>query len=75
MDKQGKVQVFEYVLSKLLEWHKEVNGNVQNDIGYLKSLKLLFFISAVGTSKNSENTLLDSVFDNFVAMPGNYIQL
>ena len=76
MDKLKKIEAFEYLLFKLDEWHTVQNKNGrQNDLSILKSLKLLFFISAVGTKKDSESTLLDEVFDNFVAMPYGHVEI
>lgn len=70
-----KIQAFEYVLFKLDEWYKEINPSAKNnDISVLKALKLLFFVSAVGTVKDSKNTLLDSPFNNFVAMPYGHVE-
>jgi uncharacterized phage-associated protein len=75
MDNLFKIQAFEYLLFKLVEWHKGLNGgNENNDLSVLKSLKLLFFVSAVGTTKQSNDTLLDDVFDNYVAMPFGHVE-
>lgn len=67
---------FEYVLHKLVEWYKIANASSTetNDISVLKALKLLFFISAVDTTKDSNETLLDDVFQNFVAMPYGHVE-
>lgn len=71
-----KKQAFEYVLYKLVLWYKDAytSSNETNDISVLKALKLLFFISAVDTTKDSHNTLLDDVFNNFVAMPYGHVE-
>jgi len=69
-----KVESFEYLLYKLLEWQEQESGNKDNDMSVLKALKLLFLVSAVDTHKNSQNTLLDSPFDNFVAMPYGHVE-
>lgn len=69
-----KISAFEYLLFKLVEWHKEVTGSDENDISVLKALKLLFFVSAVGTTKDSESTLMDDLFQNFVAMPYGHVE-
>ncbi|GGA87450.1 hypothetical protein GCM10008015_30130 [Flavobacterium palustre] len=75
MKEQKKIDAFEYLVFKLLEWNKSLNnGSENNDISVLKALKLLFFVSAVGTTKNSQNTLLDDVFDNIVAMPYGHVE-
>lgn len=70
-----KIEAFEYVLYKLDEWFIEKNTSpAVNDISILKALKLLFFVSAVDSLKDSQNTLLDVVFDNFVAMPYGHVE-
>lgn len=69
-----KISAFEYLLFKLVEWHKELTGNDENDISVLKALKLLFFVSAVGTTKDSKSTLMDDLFQNFVAMPYGHVE-
>lgn len=70
-----KIIAFEYFVYQLNNWYKEVYGNVEeNDLSTLKVLKLLFFATAVGTNKDSENTLLDCVFDNFYAMPYGHVE-
>lgn len=72
--KMNKLEAFEYVLFKLTNWYSVNTGSNQNDLSVLKVLKLLFFISAVDTTKDSENTLLDNVFSNFVAMPYGHVE-
>lgn len=74
MEKNNKILAFEYVLYKLVEWHKEVTGLEHNDISILKALKLLFFISAVEYDKETKATLLDIVFNKFVAMPYGHVE-
>lgn len=70
MEDNGKVLAFEYILFKLHQWYKQENPHcTDNDLSTLKVLKLIFFVAAAGTTPNSQNTLLDDVFDNFVAMP------
>ncbi|HTO16615.1 MAG TPA: hypothetical protein VLZ83_12650 [Edaphocola sp.] len=69
-----KISAFEYLLFKLVEWNKELTGNDKNDISVLKALKLLFFVSAVGTTKDSESSLLDDLFNDFVAMPYGHVE-
>lgn len=71
---QDKVQGFEYLIFKLNEWHEEVTNKNTNDIGVLKSLKLLFFVSAVNSSVDNDNTLIDNLFDKFVAMPYGHVE-
>ena len=74
MDKQTKILTFEYLVTELLKWEGNGNIKVDNDFSILKSLKLLFFVSAVGTDAKSENTLLDKVFDNFLAMTYGHVE-
>jgi len=74
MDHSMKVKCFEYVLSILLDWHRKECPERPNDIGYLKSLKLLFFLSAIGTERSSDHTLLDTTFEKFVAMPFGHVE-
>ncbi len=71
---QNKIQAFEYLVYKLLEWYKETSSESNhNDLSILKVLKLTFFVSAAGVNKNSENTLLD-IFDNYYAMPYGHVE-
>lgn len=65
-----KTEVFEYILFKLLKWHKEINPSKDNDLSKLKVIKLHFFVSSVNSSKN---TLL-KLFDNFYAMPYGHVE-
>lgn len=70
-----KIKAFEYLLLRLIEWFDEsVNYQIENDISTLKALKLLFFVASVGTVKDSTGTLLDTPFDNFVAMPYGHVE-
>ena len=60
---------------RLVEWFDEsVDYQLENDISTLKALKLLFFVSSVGAVKDSTETLLDSTFNNFVAMPYGHVE-
>lgn len=77
MDKEEvKILAFEYVLNQLVAWYKDVHERTddENDISILKALKLLFFISAVSAQENNEESLLDGIFDNFVAMPYGHVE-
>lgn len=67
MDIEQKKHSFEYLLSELLKWHKEV-APCKNVISFtrVKTLKLLFFVSAVKDENGGD--LLD-IFDKFYAMP------
>ena len=70
-----KLLAFEYSVYQLHNWYKEVYGDsAKNDLSTLKVLKLLFFISAVNSEKDSENTLIDLVFNKFWAMPYGHVE-
>lgn len=68
-----KSNAFEYFVNKLILWQ---NGQYSddNDIGILKALKLLFLASTINATKNSTESLLDGVFDNFYAMPFGHVE-
>lgn len=68
MEQDSKVQYFEYIIFKLFNWSKERYLGQLNDFSVLKTMKLLFFVTAAKASKE-EAILLDEVFDNFYAMP------
>lgn len=71
---ENKIDAFEYLVYQLQLWHSKESDSNQNDLSVLKVLKLLFFVSAVDTKQDSKNTLLDNVFDNFVAMPYGHVE-
>lgn len=72
---QPKLLAFEYVLMNLLKWKEEAFLNSRgNDLSTLKSIKLLFFVTAVNAKEGNANMLLDSVFNNFVAMPYGHVE-
>lgn len=58
-----KIEAFEYLLSQLCSWQKEV-GDVEK-MTKVKALKLLFLVASIPVNGND---LLD-VFDKFYAMP------
>lgn len=69
MNRVKKMQHFEYLVEKFIDWYKEVSTN--KDISYaaftrLKLQKLLFLSSAINASKDNPDLL--SIFDNFYAM-------
>ena len=71
----SKIRAFEYLTFKLVEWFDEsVTFSKENDISTLKALKLLFFVSSVNTVRDSQNTLLDTPSDKFVAMPYGHVE-
>ncbi len=72
--KELKIQAFEYLVSKLLDWHSEFSSSTKNDLSILKVLKLTFFTSAVGANSNINTSLLDEVFNNYVAMPYGHVE-
>lgn len=75
MNEAFKIQAFEYLVSKLLDWYQESSSSEKNnDLSILKVLKLTFFTSAVGTSSNTDSSLLDEVFNNYVAMPYGHVE-
>lgn len=65
---------FEYIIKRCLSWYRDVNGDKENDLCTLKLFKLLFFISAVRSNTENKNNLIDSVFNNFYAMPYGHIE-
>ena len=69
-----KTLAFEYLVYQLLDWYKEAFGNVEeNDLSTLKVLKLLFFVTAI-SSKNEDESLLESPFNKFYAMPLGHVE-
>ena len=74
MNKIDKTSYFEYVLQKLLNWNAQFSNSIEsNDFSLLKSIKLLFFVSAAAGDK-TQNLLLKDVFNNFVAMPYGHVE-
>lgn len=72
---ENKTLAFEYFVSKLKTWYEEETKNFQsNDLGALKTLKLLFFCSAINTKKDDKETLLDTTFKHFCAMPYGHVE-
>lgn len=75
-----KLKAFEYICSLFYGWYYEVESkkmgtnrfNGENDLSKLKTMKLLFFISAVEASASKEG-LLD-IFDSFYAMPYGHVE-
>ena len=73
MDIQGKLNSLDYIINKVSDWYVEAGGDLDsNDLSKLKITKLLFFISAISTSR--ENPGLLNTFDNFVAMPYGHVE-
>lgn len=69
--KAGTIKYFEYFVQKLLDKYENAD---KNDLSILKVQKLLFFTTAVDSGKSKDNTLIDKVFDNFVAMPFGHVE-
>ena len=75
MENEQKILYFQYTIKRLLAWYKNMHGtDSENDISTIKALKLLFFVTAVKASKNDDNTLVDNVFSNYVAMPYGHVE-
>lgn len=74
MNKQDKIPYVDYTIRKLVDWYIEIYGKETNDLSTLKVLKLIFFITAIDTSSNSKDSLLDTVFDKFYAMPYGHVE-
>lgn len=75
METKDKILYFQYTLHKLMLWFKEVNGKEEdNDLSILKSLKLLFFVSAAKTTIDTNDSLVDNVFTSYVAMPYGHVE-
>ena len=72
----NKTIAFDYFVYQLLNWYKEAYGEGvnDNDLSTLKVLKLLFFTTAIGTSKQNNDSLLDKTFDKFFAMPYGHVE-
>lgn len=69
-----KLNAFEYVVLRLIEWQKEINLNDKNDISSLKALKMLFFVVAAISKNGRKNILLKEVFSEFFAMPFGHME-
>lgn len=70
MEKDDKILLFEYVVSRLIEWYSERVPNSQNintHFSRLTALKLLFFVSTIKDMKDENRDLLD-IFDKYCAM-------
>lgn len=73
-----KIQEFEYVLHKLINWYCDSKGfdadtntrkeqfNADNDFSLIKIIKLLFFVS---TAEGENSHLLNKHFTNYFALP------
>lgn len=69
MERNKKLQIFEYLVKRFIDWYKDINNN--SDIIYaeftrLKLQKLLFLSAAINATESNSDLL--SVFSNFYAM-------
>jgi uncharacterized phage-associated protein len=64
-----KILLFEYLITRLIEWYNEVSTSQKSNRQFtrLTALKLLFFVSTIKDEENNNNDLLD-IFDKFCAM-------
>lgn len=76
-----KHQFFQYLLNALLRWYNESNPNKENDLSILKSLKLLFLITAADIELNKgelgdikQDLLISNTFNNFCALPLGHVE-
>lgn len=68
-----KKLAFEYFIFKLHEWFNELQPNINsNDLSTLKILKLLFFGTAINS--NESDSILDTTFNKFCAMPYGHVE-
>lgn len=74
MTKEEKIPYVDFLIRSLLKWHNEFCNKENNDLSTLKVLKLVFFVTAVDTRIDSQDSLLDTVFDNFYAMPYGHVE-
>lgn len=64
-----KIDIFEYIIYKLLEWYKLNNPDkLNNNFTILKVIKLHFFVVAGKLKHDSDYKLLD-IFNNWYALP------
>ncbi len=65
-----KINAFEYVIDRLVDWFKRKNPDksFEDNFDKLKVFKLLFFVATAKASKEKDGSLLD-IFDKFIAMP------
>jgi hypothetical protein len=75
MNVDQKVLHFEYTIKKLIEWYVSLGKDeVTNNFSVLKSLKLLFFVSAARAEPLKKSILLEDVFDEYYAMPYGHVE-
>jgi uncharacterized phage-associated protein len=75
MQSREKLLYFEYTIKSLLRWYEELGlQGDQNNFSVLKSLKLLFFVSAAKSESSKKSLLLEDVFDEFYALPYGHVE-
>ena len=74
MTREEKIPYVDFVIRSLLKWHDDFCKKESNDLSTLKVLKLIFFVTAVDTNSDSQESLLDTVFDKFYAMPYGHVE-
>lgn len=75
-DKVDKKLAFEYFIFNLIKWWGELNPTKEfeeNDLSSLKVLKILFFVSAVGSNREEDGLL--KIFKNWMAMPYGHVEI
>lgn len=71
---EHKIPAFEYMVIKLMEWFNEENPGKPNDLTLLKTMKLCFFVTAANSDSHFSFSLIDNVFNRFVAMPYGHVE-
>lgn len=75
MQSQEKLIYFEYTIKSLLRWYEDIGLKEEhNNFSVLKSLKLLFFVSAAKSEPTKKSLLLEDVFDEFYALPYGHVE-
>ncbi|RZK60216.1 MAG: DUF4065 domain-containing protein [Pedobacter sp.] len=75
MQSQEKLLYFEYTIKSLINWYAELGcREEENNFSVLKSLKLLFFVSAANSEPSKKSLLLEDVFDEFFALPYGHVE-
>ena len=68
-----KIIAFEYIVSQLIIWLRELTNcseeQALQEFNKLKLFKLHFFVSAISTELDTENDDLLKTFNNFCALP------
>lgn len=69
-----KIEAFEYVLDKLIEWKTELHSELSNEevlksFSKLSVLKLLFFVASIRKKQDDKYSDLLHIFNAFYALP------